>query len=70
MISFRERCFNSIAEIEYSDSYSEEDNYQIFNQAISILSRRAKNDDSEFTDNELEILEYTFSKLNGGELNE
>ena len=61
MNNFKERCYNIIAKIEYSDSYNEEKNYQKFNNAISILSRRAKeNDDSAFSVKEMEILDYTF----------
>lgn len=61
MSSFVDKCWNTISCIEYSNSYNEPEFYQKFNMAISILTRRARNnDDSEFTDKELAVLEYVF----------
>lgn len=67
MIDTEQRFRNSIAEIECSNTYSlimengYEKLYEIFNNAISILSRRVKEDDySEFTVNESAILEVVF----------
>ena len=61
MLSFQDRCWNTISAIEYSDSYNNPEFYMKFNMAISILTRRARNnDDSEFTLKEIAVLEYVF----------
>ena len=53
---------NTIATIEYSDSYDK--HYELFNQAIDILKTRiANNDDSEFTTDERDVLEYVFGVI-------
>lgn len=60
MITKRERYFNTIATIEYSDSYQKEKYYQLFDNAISILKKRIREENfSDFSIKEIEILEDT-----------
>lgn len=63
-MSFINDCWNTISAIEYSNSYAEPESnemYQKFNMAISILVRRAReNDNSEFSEEEFNILSYVF----------
>lgn len=60
MFSFRERCYFTVKEIGYSESYDE--NILLFNKGIDILNQRERSDDdSEFTDEEREILEEIFT---------
>ena len=77
MIDTEQRFRNSIAEIEYSNTYSlimengYEKLYEIFNNAISILSRRIKEGDySEFTVNESAVLEVVFMLLEKEKIHE
>ena len=41
-LTFKERCFNTIATIEYSNAYNNGKNLKLFNAAISILSKKIK----------------------------
>ena len=53
----------TIDEINYSDSFN--DNWDLFNKGVKILSDRLKNDDfSEFSISERDILEQIFSIIN------
>lgn len=62
MFDFVNRCWNTISAIEYSNSY--EDCQEEFNKAIDILQTRARNnDDSEFTDEEFDILDSVFTTI-------
>ena len=64
MLNFIDKCWNTVNTIEYSNSYAEpksNEMYQKFNMAISILVRRAReNDNSEFSEKEFDILSYVF----------
>lgn len=66
MFSIEERYSLTIATIEYSDFYDE--NSELFDKAIAILKNRLEASDfSEFSDDERECLENTFSTiLQGG----
>ena len=60
MLSVRTRFDNSIREIMYSDAY--EKNHILFDKGIELLQNRIKNNDwSDFTSEELEVLENIFS---------
>ena len=62
MISKKEKYFNTITTIEYSDSYQKEKYYQLFNNAISILSKRIREENfSDFSIQEIETLENTMT---------
>ena len=58
-LSCKERIWNTIATIEYSDEY--EQNWELFNKGIDIL----KNHDceTEFNDKDRETLEVIFSLI-------
>lgn len=67
MLSFRNRAVNTMKVIENSNAYNREENYQLFNQGISILSRRIReNDNSEFSEKESDVLVAIFTIINGG----
>lgn len=60
MFSLKERYFNTIKEIEYSDGY--EANIDLFEKGIDILNHRIKEEDySEFSDEERDVLEEVFT---------
>lgn len=60
MLSVKDRYFNTIVEIETSDAY--EKNHILFDKGVSILRNRIQNNDwSDFTLEELEILEDIYS---------
>ena len=62
MISKKEKYFNTITTIKYSDSYQKEKYYQLFNNAISILSKRIREENfSDFSIQEIETLENTMT---------
>ena len=66
MIDTKERYYNTIATIEYSDEY--EDNMEYFDKAICILKDRLNKEDfSEFNDEEEDILADVFSIIECGE---
>ena len=57
MLSCRERVYNTITTIEYSDEF--EENWDLFNQGIEILKNH--NCDSEFSEEDRELLEEIFT---------
>lgn len=66
MFTIEQKYSLTIASIEYSDFYDE--NQELFDKAIAILKNRLESSDfSEFSDSEREVLENTFSTiLQGG----
>ncbi len=56
-LSCKEKIWNTIATIEYSDDF--EDNWDLFNQGIDIL--KSHDCESEFSDDDREVLEEIFS---------
>ena len=63
MLGVRERFSLSISEIEYSDMYDKHSD--LFDNGIDILTNRLeKNDFSEFTDEEQDILVEIYSIIN------
>lgn len=64
MLNINDRIALTIKEIEYSDSYELEENYLLFNQGISILSKKLKSDNKEFTEKESDILVEIFNRIN------
>ena len=56
-LSCKERIWNTIATIEYSDEY--EDNWDLFNQGIEIL--KSHDCETELVDEDREVLEEIFS---------
>ena len=56
----KERYFNTIKEIEYSEGYGA--NVDLFEKGIDILTYRIKEEDySEFSDEERDVLEEVFT---------
>ena len=63
MITIKQRYVNTIYSIEYAEEF--EANQGLFVEGIIILKNRLKNNDfSEFSIEEIEILESIFEKIN------
>lgn len=62
MVGFtcKERIYNTIATIEYSDEF--EDNWELFNRGIEILA--SHDCGSEFDDEDRDVLEEIFTIIN------